>query len=143
MVRFSFLYVNPIKNEILYQFIDRWKKKCMIRFGMLGTTEGRRFLGPSGSQTHQHPFLQYPFPFPPYPNFHHLAALHASGSGIPIATTSQAHTSLWPGSPTLSSTTGPLTTPTSAIGGRLSAFDFQSNREGELLFYLLFSIYLV
>lgn len=81
-------------------------------FGMLGTTEGRRFLAPSGSQTHHQTsssltHLQHPFPYPPY---------------------------LWPGSPTLSSTTGPLATPTSATAGRLSAFDFQANGEGELPF---------
>lgn len=87
---------------------------------MLGTTEGRRFLAPSGSQTHHQSsssltHLQHPFPYPPY---------------------------LWPGSPTLSSTTGPLATPTSATAGRLSAFDFQANGEGESRFTLFLFLFI-
>lgn len=130
---------------------------------MLGTNEERRYMGPvSGSQTQHHhnshpfsnhqqttavpqlaPQLGTPFPsfYSPYSHFQHLAALHTSFGGSNLSSTdlilnqTSTHTSnLWPGSPTLSSTTnGQLSqTPSSAANsGRLSAFDYYTHGQGE------------
>lgn len=103
---------------------------------MLGTTEGRRFLTPSVSQAHQPPVVHFPPPFPlePFPNLHHLAGLHSHGSGSSLASTP---TNLWPGSPTLSSTTGPLVSSSSASCGRLSAFALPPTGEGEFSLHIV------
>lgn len=71
---------------------------------MLGTTGGRRFLGPSGSQTHHQQLHNlHPLPrFQPIPN-------------------------LWPVQPTLSASN------TGAVCGRVPALEFQTNGEGKLI----------
>ncbi|XP_031635992.1 protein winged eye isoform X3 [Contarinia nasturtii] len=125
---------------------------------MYGTSEERRYMGPAGSQTQHHhnshphsnsqqatavphlaPHPNTPFPsyFSPYSHFQHLAALHTSFGGSNLSTTdlilnqtSALTSSLWPGSPTLSSTTNahlPHTPSNAASSGRLSAFDFYTN----------------
>lgn len=93
-----------------------------------------------------HPFPT--FPFPPHPNLHHFAAAAAAAAAaalqqqtltdpsiIPNQTTaiSTSNSNLWPGSPTLSSTTGPLNTTgfLAANSSRFSALDFHANGEGE------------
>lgn len=140
----------------------RWIR---FRLGMLGTSEERpaRYMGPAGSQTqHQnshphsnsqqatavpylapHPSTPFPSYFSPYSHFQHLAALHTSFGGSNLNTpdlifnqTSALTSSLWPGSPTLSSTTNgqlPHTPSSAASSGRLSAFDFYTNGQGEFL----------
>ncbi|XP_055326828.1 protein winged eye isoform X6 [Sitodiplosis mosellana] len=126
---------------------------------MLGTSEERRYMGPAGSQTQHHhnshphsnnqqptavphlaPHPNTPFPsyFSPYSHFQHLAALHTSAFGgsnlnttdLFLNQTSALTSSLWPGSPTLSSTTNgqlPQTPSSAASSGRVSAFDFYTN----------------
>lgn len=91
----------------------------------------------------------FPSFYSPYSHFQHLAALHTSFGGSNLSTTdlilnqTSAHTSsLWPGSPTLSSTTNghlPQTPSNAACGGRLSAFDFYTNGQGE--FFILFPVF--
>lgn len=129
---------------------------------MLGTSEERRYMGPAGSQTQHHhssqphsnsqqasavphfashPATAFPSFFSPYSHFQHLAALHTTFGGSNLNTTdlilnqTSAHTtSLWPGSPTLSSTTNgqlPQTPSSAACSGRVSAFDFYTNGQGE------------
>lgn len=133
---------------------------------MLGTSEERRYMGPAGSQTQPHhnshphssnqqatavPHPNTPFPsyFSPYSHFQHLAALNTSAFGgsnlnttdLIFNQTSALTSSLWPGSPTFSSTTNgqlPQTPSSSASSGRVSAFDFYTNGQGE--FYFLFFI---
>lgn len=97
-----------------------------------------------------HPATAFPSFFPPYSHFQHLAALHASFGGSNLSTTdlilnqTSAHTaSLWPGSPTLSSTTNghlPQTPSSAASSGRVSAFDFYTNGQGEFSCFPFFSI---
>lgn len=142
----------------------------LTRFGMLGTSEERRYMGPAGSHTQHHhnshphsnsqqatavphlashPSTVFPSFFSPYAHFQHLAALHTSFGGSNLSTTdlilnqTSAHTSsLWPGSPTLSSTTNgqlPQTPSSAASSGRLSAFDFYTNGQGEFFFIIFFS----
>lgn len=137
---------------------------------MLGTSEERRYMGPAGSQTQHHhnshphsnnqqptavshltPHPSTPFPsyFSPYSHFQHLAALHTSAFGgsnlntsdLILNQTSALTSSLWPGSPTLSSTTNgqlPQTPSSAASSGRVSAFDFYTNAQGEFYFSILF-----
>lgn len=88
-----------------------------------------------------HPATVFPSFFSPYSHFQHLAALHTSFGGSNLSTTdlllnqTSAHTaSLWPGSPTLSSTTNghlPQTPSSASSSGRVSAFDFYTNGQGE------------
>lgn len=87
--------------------------------------------------------LSAPFPsfFSPYSHFQHLSALHTSFGGSNLSSTdlilsqTSAHTSNHcPGSPTLSSTTNghlPQTPTSVASSGRISAFDFYTNGQGE------------
>lgn len=137
---------------------------------MLGTSEERRYMGPAGSQTQHHhnshphsnnqqptavphlaPHPNTPFPsyYSPYSHFQHLAALHTSAFGgsnlntsdLFLNQTSALASSLWPGSPTLSSTTNgqlPQTPSSAASSGRVSAFDFYTNAQGEFYFCILF-----
>lgn len=146
-----------------------------IRLGMFGTSEERRYqVGPAGSQTQHHhnlhphsnnqqptavphlaPHLNTPFPsyFSPYSHFQHLAALHTSAFGgsnlnttdLILNQTSALTSSLWPGSPTLSSTTNghlPQTPSSAGSSGRISAFDFYTNGQGEFFLFLLLFIFL-
>lgn len=135
---------------------------------MLGTSEER--YGPGGSRTQHphnsnhsqqqqpatavlphlatHPATAFPSFFSPYSHFQHLAALHTSFGGSNLSTTdlilnqTSAHTaSLWPGSPTLSSTTNghlPQTPSSAGSSGRVSAFDFYTNGQGEFSCFPLF-----
>lgn len=79
----------------------------------------------------------FPSFFSPYSHFQHLAALHTSFGGSSNLSTTDLilnQTSLWPGSPTLSSTTNghlPQTPSSAGSGGRVSAFDFYTNGQGE------------
>lgn len=127
---------------------------------MLGTSEEQRFFGPGGSQTQPHhnsnsnnqqastiphiathPTTAYPPFYSPYSHLQHLAALHTSVFGANNLNTSDlllnqtnVHASnLWPVA--TNDQYSHSASLNAASSGRISAFDFHSNNQGEFIEY--------